>query len=410
MSWVRNAGVGFVRACVVAVVTMLVPAVWAAAMALGELVGGGQPVVVDPAVRGGRRRHARPVPPDLPDGPLPRREVDGHRHPRRIPGGRAGDADVHGLLVERLRRTRGPAATPSGSGVAASGGGTRPTGATCGSRRSRRSPRASSRSLPPAGVAVAVLGLCPAAAACSGLSGRLGLVVAIASAPYAWRPSRRSPSASCARQPSMALADRVDELTAQRADTTVAQAAEIRRIERDLHDGAQARLVALGLSLATAEKLMETDPDQAKALMREARVGAATSLTELRELVRGINPPVLNERGLVDAVRALALDSPLEAAVSADVRAPPGPADRVGPVLRHRRTADQRGQARPCDPGTDLHRPGRHRASSSMSRTTAAAEPACEPAADLRGCAAASRSSTAPWRSPARPAVRPGRG
>ncbi|WP_223279962.1 histidine kinase [Streptomyces sp. SDr-06] len=51
-----------------------------------------------------------------------------------------------------------------------------------------------------------------------------------------------------------------DELTAQRADSRVAQAAEIRRIERDLHDGAQARLAALGLSLATAEKLMESDP------------------------------------------------------------------------------------------------------------------------------------------------------
>ncbi|WP_258037670.1 sensor histidine kinase, partial [Streptomyces sp. SM5] len=120
--------------------------------------------------------------------------------------------------------------------------------------------------------------------------------------------------------PGMALADRVDELTAQRADTTVAQAAEIRRIERDLHDGAQARLVSLGLTLATAEKLMETRPEQARALMREARTGAATSLTELRELVQGINPPVLSDRGLVDAVRALALDSPLLATVEADVR------------------------------------------------------------------------------------------
>ena len=52
--------------------------------------------------------------------------------------------------------------------------------------------------------------------------------------------------------------------------------------------------------------------------MKEARVGAATSLSELRELVRGINPPVLNERGLVDAVRALAMDSPLETSVVAD--------------------------------------------------------------------------------------------
>ncbi|MFD9077137.1 sensor histidine kinase, partial [Streptomyces lasiicapitis] len=127
-------------------------------------------------------------------------------------------------------------------------------------------------------------------------------------------PCRSAPP-SAAR----ARGDRVVERTAQRADATIAQAAEIRRIERDLHDGAQARLVVLGLSLATAEKLMETDPDQARSLMREARVGAATSLAELRELVRGINPPVLNDRGLVDAVRALALDTPLEVTVSADV-------------------------------------------------------------------------------------------
>jgi signal transduction histidine kinase len=65
---------------------------------------------------------------------------------------------------------------------------------------------------------------------------------------------------------------------------------------------------------------METDPEQAKALLRDARVGAATSLTELRELVRGISPPVLTERGLIDAVRALALDSPLETTVSADLQ------------------------------------------------------------------------------------------
>jgi signal transduction histidine kinase len=62
---------------------------------------------------------------------------------------------------------------------------------------------------------------------------------------------------------------------------------------------------------------METDPRAAKALLKDARVGAATSLSELRELVRGINPPVLNERGLVDAVRALAMDTPLETTVSA---------------------------------------------------------------------------------------------
>ncbi|MER5808469.1 histidine kinase [Streptomyces sp. NPDC002033] len=171
--------------------------------------------------------------------------------------------------------------------------------------------------LPPAALAVAVLGAAipvpgPAArpiAACA-------LAVAIGCAPYAWRSLPRVAVRFLAPSPAMALARRVDELTAQRADATVAQAAEIRRIERDLHDGAQARLVALGLALATAEALMDRDPAQAKALMREARTGAAASLTELRELIRGISPPVLSERGLLDAVRALALDVPLDVAVS----------------------------------------------------------------------------------------------
>ncbi|MGW3604214.1 sensor histidine kinase [Micromonospora sp. NPDC005161] len=174
-------------------------------------------------------------------------------------------------------------------------------------------------SLPPAGVAAAVLGLGQPEPAAR-LVGALGVVVAVASAPYAWRPIEPVAVRFLRPSPAMALADRVDELTAQRADTTVAQAAEIRRIERDLHDGAQARLVALGLSLATTEKLMETEPDRAKALLREARAGATASLAELRELVRGISPPVLNERGLIDAVRAVALDSPLETSVNADLQ------------------------------------------------------------------------------------------
>ncbi|MEU7871420.1 histidine kinase [Dactylosporangium sp. NPDC049140] len=148
----------------------------------------------------------------------------------------------------------------------------------------------------------------------------LGVPVALAAAPFAWRVGAPVAVRFMRPSPAMRLAERVEELTAQRADTTVAQAAEIRRIERDLHDGAQARLVALGLSLATAEKLMATDPDRAAAVLREARAGAATSLSELRELVRGISPPVLNERGLIDAVRAFAMDSPLETTVETDLR------------------------------------------------------------------------------------------
>ena len=115
------------------------------------------------------------------------------------------------------------------------------------------------------------------------------------------------------------LAQRVHQLTESRSDAIDAQAAEVRRIERDLHDGAQARLVALGMNLATVEQLIDQDPAAARALLAQARDTSTTALTELRNLVRGIHPPVLAERGLVDAVRAVALDTPLPVTVTADV-------------------------------------------------------------------------------------------
>jgi signal transduction histidine kinase len=115
------------------------------------------------------------------------------------------------------------------------------------------------------------------------------------------------------------LAHRVERLTQTRTDAVDAQAAELRRIERDLHDGAQARLVAVGLSLAAIDRLMETDPDRARRLLAQARESSATALTELRDLVRGIHPPVLAERGLSDAVRAVALDSPLPVDVTVEL-------------------------------------------------------------------------------------------
>ncbi|MEU4303053.1 sensor histidine kinase [Kitasatospora aureofaciens] len=120
------------------------------------------------------------------------------------------------------------------------------------------------------------------------------------------------------------LTKRVAELTETRADAVGSQAAELRRIERDLHDGAQARLVAIGMTLGTIEHLMETDQDAARELLAEARQSSARALQELRDLVRGIHPPVLAERGLGDAVRALALDSalPTEVFVSLPDRLP----------------------------------------------------------------------------------------
>jgi len=93
----------------------------------------------------------------------------------------------------------------------------------------------------------------------------------------------------------------------------------LRRIERDLHDGAQARLIALGISLRATEGLIRTNPEAAVALVAESRENSARALTELRALVRGIHPPVLAERGLGDAIRALALDCPVPATAEVDL-------------------------------------------------------------------------------------------
>lgn len=113
------------------------------------------------------------------------------------------------------------------------------------------------------------------------------------------------------------LALRVEQLTESRAETVDTQAAELRRIERDLHDGAQARLVALGMNLALAEQEFARNPDGARALLMEARAASSDALAELRDLVRGIHPPVLADRGLVGAVQALALAVPMPVEVDA---------------------------------------------------------------------------------------------
>jgi signal transduction histidine kinase len=115
------------------------------------------------------------------------------------------------------------------------------------------------------------------------------------------------------------LAQRVQTLTQTRRDAVDSAAAELRRIERDLHDGAQARLVALGMSLQAAERLFPVNPDAALALVAEAKESSSRALTELRDLVRGIYPPVLADRGLPDAIRALALDAPLPVELDVDL-------------------------------------------------------------------------------------------
>ena len=115
------------------------------------------------------------------------------------------------------------------------------------------------------------------------------------------------------------LERRVEHLSQTRTETLDSGAAEIRRIERDLHDGAQARLVAMGMTLDAAGQLIDEDPKAARALLIEARDNSAKALQELRNLVRGIHPPVLADRGLADAIRALALDTPLRIHLTSDL-------------------------------------------------------------------------------------------
>jgi signal transduction histidine kinase len=124
------------------------------------------------------------------------------------------------------------------------------------------------------------------------------------------------------------LTQRVQHLSETRSSTIDSGAAEMRRIERDLHDGAQARLVAMGMTLDAAGQLLDSRPDAARALLEEARDSSVKALAELRYLVRGIHPPVLADRGLLDAVRALALDSPVRVSLVGGLAGrPPGPVE-----------------------------------------------------------------------------------
>ncbi|WP_202125924.1 sensor histidine kinase [Actinomadura physcomitrii] len=114
------------------------------------------------------------------------------------------------------------------------------------------------------------------------------------------RPTRRT-----------SLTERVEKLTETRAEALEAHGAELRRIERDLHDGTQAQLVAVALRLGLADRRFDTDPDAARALFLEARDGVEEALTQLRTVIRGVYPPILSDRGLAGAVRALAAGQPI---------------------------------------------------------------------------------------------------
>lgn len=113
------------------------------------------------------------------------------------------------------------------------------------------------------------------------------------------------------------LADRVAELTATRAAALDAHGAELRRIERDLHDGAQARMAAVIMQLGLVDQLWDRDPRAARGLVRKAQDTATDALAELRDVLRSVYPPVLSDRGLASAVSALAARSPIPCTLTA---------------------------------------------------------------------------------------------
>jgi signal transduction histidine kinase len=121
----------------------------------------------------------------------------------------------------------------------------------------------------------------------------------------------------------------VQVLTETRADLVDHSAAELRRLERDLHDGAQARLVALSMSLGMADAAFDTDdPEQARQLIKDARSTTSAAIGDLRSVVRGIHPPVLADRGIAGAVSALALDMAVPVTVDARLDGrPPAPVE-----------------------------------------------------------------------------------
>jgi signal transduction histidine kinase len=120
------------------------------------------------------------------------------------------------------------------------------------------------------------------------------------------------------------LAERVETLARSRADIVKATDAERRRIERDLHDGAQQRLVSLAMNLGIARARLTDAPEPARKAIADAHDEAMQALSELREFIRGLHPAVLNDRGLDAALSGLAARAPLPVRVRVDLPRPAG--------------------------------------------------------------------------------------
>lgn len=121
------------------------------------------------------------------------------------------------------------------------------------------------------------------------------------------------------------LSRRVETLTESRERAVDSVELERRRIERDLHDGPQQRLVAIAMELGMAREQLAADPVAARALLDKAHASAKEAITEMRQVARGIHPPVLTDRGLDAALSALAARSPVPVRVAVDLPHRPAP-------------------------------------------------------------------------------------
>lgn len=133
-------------------------------------------------------------------------------------------------------------------------------------------------------------------------------------------------SAARLAPPKPTLVERLAEVTATRAAALEAHGTELRRIERSLHDGTQNRIVAVVMHLGMVERALRRDPESALPMILTAQDAATDALSELREVVRQIYPPVLTDRGLRGAVAALAAHSAIPCTLTADEELPRAPA------------------------------------------------------------------------------------
>ncbi|MGK5680646.1 sensor histidine kinase [Actinoplanes sp. URMC 104] len=152
-----------------------------------------------------------------------------------------------------------------------------------------------------------------------GLYGVAWLLVGIFAGPLLARFQAWPGRALLSPPPGTDLSLRIAELTATRAAALDAHAAELRRIERSLHDGAQNRLVAVSVLLGAARRAVERDPATAGEVLERAQDAAEQALAELRTVVRGILPPVLDGRGLDGALAGLAADCAVPCRLDVDL-------------------------------------------------------------------------------------------